>query len=94
MIGYFNAKKQSEDEYLLTNDMGFYKYVNSETYDKLCNNKIDKEDEDYEDLIEKGFIVNISIEEYIKKYSGFIRSICQISKRKSLRIYFWKEEYD
>lgn len=30
MIGYFNAKKQSEDEYLLTNDMGFYKYVNSE----------------------------------------------------------------
>ena len=71
MIGYFNAKKQSEDEYLLTNDMGFYKYVNSETYDKLCNNKIDKEDEDYEDLIEKGFIVNISIEEYIKKYSRF-----------------------
>ena len=67
MIGYFNAKKQSEDKYLLTNDMGFYKYVNSETYDKLCNNKIDKEDEDYEDLIEKGFIVNISIEEYIKK---------------------------
>ena len=46
--------------------MGFYKYVNSETYDKLCNNKIDKEDEDYEDLIEKGFIINISIEEYIK----------------------------
>ena len=39
MIGYFNAKKQSEDKYLLTNDMGFYKYVNSETYDKLCNNK-------------------------------------------------------
>ena len=75
MIGYFNAKKQSEDEYLLTNDMGFYKYVNSETYDKLCNNKIDKEDEDYEDLIEKGFIINISIEEYIKKYSGFIRSM-------------------
>ena len=75
MIGYFNAKKQSEDKYLLTNDMGFYKYVNSETYDKLCNNKIDKEDEDYEDLIEKGFIVNISIEEYIKKYSGFIRSM-------------------
>ena len=64
MIGYFNAKKQSEDKYLLTNDMGFYKYVNSETYDKLCNNKI-----------EKGFIVNISIEEYIKKYSGFIRSM-------------------
>ena len=29
MIGYFNAKKQSEDKYLLTNDMGFYKYVNS-----------------------------------------------------------------
>ena len=53
MIGYFNAKKQSEDKYLLTNDMGFYKYVNSETYDKLCNNKIDKEDEDYEDLIYK-----------------------------------------
>lgn len=50
MIGYFNAKKQSEDKYLLTNDMGFYKYVNSETYDKLCNNKIDKEDEDYEEF--------------------------------------------
>lgn len=74
MINYFNSKRMN-DKYLITNDMGYFQYINSDTYNRLCENKITDKDENYEELVEKGFIINTSMEEFVNKYSYLIRSM-------------------
>lgn len=74
MLNYFNSQKK-DGQYLITNDMGFYKYLEPEVYDKLCHDQIKNNDSEYQDLVEKGFIIDTSVEEFVQRYSYFSRSM-------------------
>jgi len=59
----FNAKhlnpfhfKEFEDEYLLTNDFGYYKFISPENFEKLLKNDLNKSSELYNELWRKGFL--------------------------------------
>ena len=55
-LNYFNFKKFSNDEFLLTNDFGNFIFISDETFNKLTNKSLQSNDYDYNKLIDLGFI--------------------------------------
>lgn len=74
MINYFNFQKMN-DKFLITNDFGKYQFVNKETLNRLINNDIDSSMEEWKLLKENGFIIDGSIEKFIKLYTPWIQSM-------------------
>jgi len=66
MINYFNSKKIHDDKYIITNDFGEFAFLDSDHYQKLVRDKITDEDEMYELLCDKGFIIGDSKEAFIQ----------------------------
>lgn len=61
-IGFFRFRELNEN-YLLTNDVGFYALLTSPQFKNLLEGKLDKGSEIYEELEEKGFIKSTGFNE-------------------------------
>ena len=67
MINYFNFKRFGKD-YLITNDLGNYMFIEPEVFRKLVMDKIDVSCGRYDEFIEKGFVYSGSSEVFIDKF--------------------------
>ena len=56
-----------EDKMLITNEMGNYALLSNEEFEMFSQNKINRETKLYNDLVNKGFIIDSSLESYIQK---------------------------
>ena len=56
MINYFNFKRFN-DHYLITNDFGYYMFVDQDLMGKLIQDKIEPDNEYKDELIGKGFLI-------------------------------------
>ncbi len=64
MINYFNFK-QFDDEFLVTNDLGKYAFLNKKDFIDLVKNRVDSDSETGQILAERGFIHNGSQQGFI-----------------------------
>jgi len=76
MLYYFNFKEFNSN-YLLTNDFGNYCFLSKNEFKELINNQDVENTDKSKELEEKGFIYNCSREEFIIKYTDYIRSMKQ-----------------
>lgn len=67
MINYFNFKNFDND-YLITNDLGNYMFIEPKVFHKLVFDKIDVDCDQYNDFVEKGFIYSGSKEVFVDKF--------------------------
>lgn len=74
MINYFNSKKM-DDGYLLTNDFGEYAFVDFDTYNDLVNDKVTSKCSNYNNLVDRGFIIDEPLESFLKSGMERIRSM-------------------
>ncbi len=74
MINYFNFKRFGE-QYLITNDFGYYMFVDDETIRKLAQDQIEPENYYRDELIEKGFLIVEDLEHFISEYSPYLRDM-------------------
>ncbi len=58
-VGFFRFEKMNND-YLLTNDFGFYVILKSDQFNKFLEGNLDKKSKKYEELEEKGFLKETS----------------------------------
>lgn len=71
---YFNWKRTG-NRFMLTNDFGNYCYLSEKSFRELIQNQdIQNEDEEAE-LLEKGFIYNGTTEEFIQRFTPYLRSM-------------------
>lgn len=68
MINYFNFKK-FDNKYLITNDLGYYMFIDSAEFNKLILDDISVNDENYSELTNKGFIFNTNREVFLDRFS-------------------------
>ena len=87
MLYYFNFKPMN-DKFLLTNDFGNYCFLSNDDFKELVStHKVSNQDK-LEELEDKGFIYDCSREEFIVKYTDYIRSMKQyIFQSTSLHIF-------
>lgn len=76
MLYYFNFKEM-QDHYLLTNDFGNYCSLSKDEFKELINDQNVENTEKSKELEEKGFIYNCSREEFIIKFTDYVRSMKQ-----------------
>lgn len=74
MINYFNFKRFN-DHYLITNDFGYYMFVDQDLMGKLIQDKIEPDNEYKDELIGKGFLIEESLEKFIVDHSFDLRNI-------------------
>ena len=67
MINYFNFSRFG-DKYLITNDLGYYMFIDDDNFQKLLFDKIKVDDERYSEFTEKGFIFNGNKDVFAEKF--------------------------
>lgn len=67
MLNYFNFKKFGDD-YLITNDLGYYSFLSENDFKKLVCDHITPIDKKYNELIDKGFIYFDNEEVFLEKF--------------------------
>lgn len=75
MINYFNFKKLKNDKYLITNDFGEFAFVDNDCYSKLIADNISRDDANFDLLVNRGFVIDGSIEEFIQERFYQIRNL-------------------
>lgn len=65
MINYFNFEKRNGN-YLITNDLGRYRFVSESTFKELLSGSVREENPDKAALTENGFIYETSTETFLK----------------------------
>lgn len=67
-LGFFRFK-ESGKEYLLTNEIGDYVFLNSENFQKFLQNKLGKKSNVFQELCQKNFIKSqLNLNQYINDY--------------------------
>ena len=67
MINYFNFGR-FDDRYLVTNDLGYYMFLDDRDFQKLLFDKITVDDERYSEFTEKGFIYKGHADVFAEKF--------------------------
>lgn len=73
MINFFNFKQFNESIYLLTNDFGRFCFLNTTDFQTLTNNHADLELEIRKELIDKGFIIEGSVQHFLEAQTNKMR---------------------
>ena len=66
MINFFNFKRFDESTFLLTNDFGSFCFLNASDFRMLTNNSSDLEPVVRKELIDKGFIIEGSVQHFLE----------------------------
>lgn len=72
-INYFNFKYFKNNEFILTNDFGNFIFLNEDNFNKLINYTLESTQEDYQNLLDLGFIYE-NEEEFFINFVEKLRS--------------------
>ena len=73
MINFFNFKQFDESTYLLTNDLGSFIFVNASDFRILTKNPSDLNPSVRKELIDKGFIIEGSVQHFLEAHTFRMR---------------------